>query len=462
MKAKWLPISAAVAVALGSVSASAVDFHGYFRSGLNYSDQGGSAYCYGNGGAVGHLLGRLGDECDTYAEIALSQEVFNKANNKFTVNTLVAYGTYEAGAGKQQYDMQGQAAQWNGKPGDRNGWEGQGGWSGQHLSLREAWAGYEMPSGMQLWAGKRFYQRKDIHIMDYYYLNNSGYGFGLENIDTGLGAVSLALIKHQVDTNDVYPDVVDQPINQYVADVRWNGIPLWQDASLDMAFLFGWENLSERQKTNGGLTERGNNGFLALVEYTQGNFFGGFNKLSFTYGHDSLDYVGSLSVGGNHAGDFLIPYAEKGNGYRFVDWGVIEQPSWNLGYAFIATHKNTFDENGTEGGANWSHPTGNDYTVVLRPSYKWSDFTSTVLEFGYTNQKNHGWTGLWWQKEEKERVKATKVTIAQQWTPGSQFWARPSIRVFASWLSGDLMNSRRTGLEDNHQVTLGAQVEAWW
>ena len=110
----------------------------------------------------------------------------------------------------------------------------------------------------------------------------------------------------------------------------------------------------------------------------------------------------------------------------------------------------------------WSHPTGNDYTVVLRPSYKWSDFTSTVLEFGYTNQKNHGWTGLWWQKEEKERVKATKVTIAQQWTPGSQFWARPSIRVFASWLSGDLMNSRRTGLEDNHQVTLGAQVEAWW
>ena len=62
-----------------------------------------------------------------------------------------------------------------------------------------------------------------------------------------------------------------------------------------------------------------NNGFLALVEWTQGNFFGGFNKLSFTYGHDSLDYVGSLAVGGNHAGDFLIPYSEKGNGYRFID-----------------------------------------------------------------------------------------------------------------------------------------------
>ena len=52
-------------------------------------------------------MGRLGDECDTYAEIALSQEVFNKAKNKFTVNTLVAWGTYEAGATEKQYDFQG-------------------------------------------------------------------------------------------------------------------------------------------------------------------------------------------------------------------------------------------------------------------------------------------------------------------------------------------------------------------
>ncbi|MCR4554637.1 MAG: carbohydrate porin, partial [Succinivibrionaceae bacterium] len=439
-----------VALALGSVSASAVDFHGYFRSGLNYATQGGSAYCFGNGGGVGHLLGRLGDECDTYAEISLSQEVFNKADNKFTVHTLVAYGTNEAGAGKPQYDYQGNAAQWNGKPGDRNGWNGQGGWTGQHLSLREAWAGYEMPSGIQLWAGKRFYQRKDIHMMDYYYLNNSGYGVGVENIDAGLGSVSVALLKHQIDQGDAVNE--EEPINSYIADLRWNGVPLWNDASLDVALLYGWSNLSQAQKDK---DLKMNNGFLALVEWTQGNFFGGFNKLSFTYGHDSLDYVGSLSAGGNHAGDFLIPYAEKGNGYRFIDWGVIEQPSWNLGYALIATHKNAFDENGTEGGANWSHPTGNDYTFVVRPSYKWSDFTSTVLEFGYTNIAATNFHGYWTNDEftpydgkygvtrgwntdpnghkARSRLSATKLTIAQQWTPGSHFWARPSIRIFASW-----------------------------
>ena len=171
-------------------SASAVDFHGYMRSGLNYATQGGDAYCFGNG-TTGHLLGRLGDECDTFAELSLSQEVYNKANNKFTVNTLVAYGTYDSDADKPQYDYQG------------NSWQGESAgsgsaWSGQRLSLREAWAGYEMPSGMQLWAGKRYYQRKDIHIMDFYYLNNSGTGFGVENIPVGsnLGSLSFAIIKH--------------------------------------------------------------------------------------------------------------------------------------------------------------------------------------------------------------------------------------------------------------------------
>ena len=57
---------------------------------------------------------------------------------------------------------------------------------------------------------------------------------------------------------------------------------------------------------------------------------------------------------------------------------------------------------------------------------------------------------------------STKLTIAQQWTPGSQFWARPSIRVFATWMSGKGMDKQKTNLKDNHQFVIGSQVEAWW
>ena len=40
MKMKWLPIAAAVTAALASQAAFAVDFHGYFRSGVGVSGDG--------------------------------------------------------------------------------------------------------------------------------------------------------------------------------------------------------------------------------------------------------------------------------------------------------------------------------------------------------------------------------------------------------------------------------------
>jgi maltoporin len=451
------------------------------RSGLNYGSQSGNAFCFGNGNQ-GHLLGRLGDECDTYAEISLSQEVYNKANNKFTVHTLVAYGTNES-----YWDEQGNSWQGVGAGGDRAGEDGTSAWHGQRLSFREAYVDYEMPSGITLWAGKRFYQRKDIHIMDFYYLNNSGTGFGVENIGVGnLGSLSFAIIKQQVDLGDLdykllkydkngdplrndngelqYADVKspyvgygwpddkrsNSAMNSYKLDARWNGIPMWSDATLDIAFIYAWQKMSKAQKD----LYHNNTGFLGFIEWTQGNFFGGFNKLSFAYGTDAFDYAGVLN-GGNHLGDNVIPYNEDGSGFRFIDWGVIEQSKWNFGYAVLFAHKHARN-------AYWSHPSGNDWALVLRPSFKWSDYTSTVLEFGFTNQKNTGWNG--WATPNKDRVSATKLTLAQQWSPATHFWARPSIRVFGTWLAGDLMRHEYTGLSHTkqHEYILGAQVEAWW
>jgi maltoporin len=42
-----------------------------------------------------------------------------------------------------------------------------------------------------LWAGKRYYQRHDIHISDFYYWNISGAGAGIEGIQAGPGKLSL-------------------------------------------------------------------------------------------------------------------------------------------------------------------------------------------------------------------------------------------------------------------------------
>ena len=503
MKAKWLPISAAVALALGSFSASAVDFHGYFRSGIqNNLTNGGAVYCFGNGNQ-GHLMGRLGDECDTYAEIALSQEVFNKAKNKFTVNTLVAWGTHEG-----TWDEQGNSWQGVGFGGDRAGDKGSSAWNGQRASIREAWAGYTLPMGAQIWAGKRFYQRKDIHILDFYYLNDSGTGAGIEAIPVGnLGQASFAVIKQQIDENSgatqwtykvaqskdkdgkvIYEgtESVDyKALNArdvYKFDVRWTGIPLWKDASLDLAMIWGLPSTTDSQKAAAGNNPSesnlsSNSGVLLQAEYVQGNFFGGFNKLSVTYGTDGFAYVGVLN-GGNHAGDTYAPGDADSWGIRVIDWGLIEQDKWNLGYSLMGAYKHA-DE------AHWSHPNGHDYSFVIRPAYKWSNFTSTVFEAGYTTQTNTCWNG--WSDTaghayytdangnvlpkadgltchaKKDHVDAYKFTLAQQFSPMTTFWARPSIRFYVSYLGGDLMNKKYTGQDDHDgEVSIGAQAEAWW
>ena len=447
MKAKWLPISAAVALALGSFSASAVDFHGYFRAGVqNNLTNGGAVRCFGNGNA-GHLMGRLGAECDTYAEIALSQEVFNKAKNKFTVNTLVAWGTWEDNA---QWDYQG------------NSWQGvtNGGgtsWSGERVSLREAWAGYTLPMGAQIWAGKRFYQRKDIHILDFYYLNDSGTGAGIEGIPVGnLGQASFAVIKW---SNDGVGEKGDKARNVYKIDTRWNGIPLWKDASLDLAMIWGLPSTTDSQKEEAKADS--SSGVILMAEYTQGNFFGGFNKLSVSYGTDGFSSAGVLN-GGNHLGDNYAPGDLDSWGIRVIDWGLIEQDKWNLGYSFMGSYKHADQP-------KWSHPNGHDYSFVIRPAYKWSNFTSTVFEAGYTTQKNTGWNG--WANPDNDHVDAYKFTLAQQFSPMTTFWSRPSIRFYVSYLGGDLMNRQYThfGVEkdgkwDGHdgEVSIGAQAEAWW
>ena len=457
MKAKWLPISAAVALALGSFSASAVDFHGYFRAGVqNNLTNGGAVYCFGNGNR-GHLVGRLGDECDTYAEIALSQEVFNKAKNKFTVNTLVAWGTYEAGATEKQYDFQGNSWQGVGFGGDR-AVTGNSAWHGQRVSLREAWAGYTLPMGAQIWAGKRFYQRKDIHILDFYYLNDSGTGAGIEGIPVGnLGQVSFAVIKNQVDEVGDDANGVNAR-DTYKIDTRWNGIPLWKDASLDLAMIWGLPSTTDKQKEAAGTNPSesdlsSNSGVILMAEYTQGNFFGGFNKLSVTYGTDGFAYAGVLN-GGNHLGDSYAPGDADSWGIRVIDWGLIEQDKWNLGYSLMGAYKHA-DQ------AHWSHPNGHDYSFVIRPAYKWSNFTSTVFEAGYTTQKNTGWNG--WANPDDDHVDAYKFTLAQQFSPMTTFWSRPSIRFYVSYLGGDLMNKKYTGQDDHDgEVSIGAQAEAWW
>lgn len=59
-----------------------------------------------------------------------------------------------------------------------------------------------------------------------------------------------------------------------------------------------------------------------------------------------------------------------------------------------------------------------------------------------------------------------KVTLAQQWQAGPSIWARPVIRIFATYADWNEGNFPQTpgiiSASDTSGLTFGAQMEAWW
>ncbi len=432
MKLKTLAV--AITAATISSSAFALDFNGYFRAGFGMNADGGSQVCYGTGGPSSHTVGRLGDECDTYAELAFSQAVVERpTGEKFSIHTLLALGTNEG-----TVDSRG------------NSWQGvgdyesdSGPWDGQRMSFREAYAKYIMASGTEIWAGNRYYGRKDVHINDWYYVNGSGYGAGVDNIDVGLGQIAVAVrhtkwhdVSGGADGNQPYTSTPQ-------LDLRWKGVDIGL-GSLDLIAFVGKANLSDAQEQNGATDYNDKTGVALTAEWSVG-LSGGFNKLVAQYATEGYAWNGYGM--NNHQGDGYNVGNYGGGGHdqgrkswRVIDHGVVKfgrhvDMGWSAFYSQL-------DNPG-------SADKGKRYGATIRPRYLWNNTMSTILEAGYYAH-NDPW--------ESETSDLNKIALAQAWSPLQEkggFWARPEIRVFVAKFGGD-------GAVDNNDTMYGAQVEAWW
>ncbi len=386
-------ISVAVAAALISTSVSAVDFNGYFRSGVGVNLDGG-AQVDGNK----NFVGRLGNETDTYSEIALGKEVYNKDGRTFRVNSRVSIT-------------------------DTNG---SADYAGEFGALREFNVVADLGSAT-IWGGKRFYQRKDIHITDHYYVNNSGHGFGVENIQTGLGDWAFAWTQTGKGSLQT-PEGVDPNSVVNKLDVRWQNIQMGDSNTLEVIGIYAMPSESKDANLNPGQDK---DGIFGTVEWTA-SYGLGFNKLAVQYMTNGFlnDGTGYNSDGGWYA------VGREGTGYQLIDWGVLSvSPQFEMGYSLV------YSQNDVEGQGENTRFSG-----VIRPQWFLGEISSIVAELGTTHFDDaNGTTGS-----------SQKYTIAHQWSAGQNFWARPAIRVFYSHLTGDDFNT------PNAENMVGAQVEAWW
>ena len=425
-------LAAAVLAAAFAMPAQAdftpnANFNGYMRSGVIH---GNSAF----GSKTDTVkLGRLGNENDTFMEFGLGADVAKVDDVTYSVYGMIAHG----GDGNEK--------DWN-----------------TNLSCRQAWAGAKNLLGQGddfLWAGKRYYKREDIHILDEYYYNVSGTGVGLENVILGPGKISLAWTRNDKDF-DKYsqksgyndPDSKHKPskvkVNTY--DVRYE-FPVWDGASLQLGATY-----LEAEKDKNGYyrtytIEKENSigdGLNLSAELNIG-LLGGFNKTV-------VQSFSGSSAADVHYGTGSSVYDDEGQGWRLINWGDVHfTKEFGMFHVAQYAHSSGFKSYDSERTVN----------LVVRPYYQLTKMTKLLAEVGWFADKKTANTD---DKGVQSYVSkhGSKYTLAYAISPDAgNFWSRPEFRFYVSHVSvSDNMNIGPTHewVRQTSDNMFGAQVEAWW
>ncbi len=407
-------------------------------SGSGSSSKNGKEACFRlNGdsalaqGSVGGA-GRLGNECDTYGEIALGSTMGESDGTKFAVHTLMAFGA------QQNQDYEQSVPAW-----------------------REAYAtaqgfGDGAFAKATAWVGKRYYNRKDVHIVDLFWLEVTGPGAGIENIDLGFGKFSYALMRAG-DSSWVNLGATD---TQGLARATTIGDPTKQISNHD--FRLEGINLGAAGSLGlGANIIRGNNapatggdakGWSAWATHSIVMFGGIQNGLTLQVARNA----GTLNGAGLWWASATNP--SEHNAWRIIDAANFEFGDHLNGQAFLAHGKEKF---------NWFTSAKTSTSIVIRPVYHFTEVFSLAVEAGRSQVKGNvadiaaGTNHL------------NKLTIAPQISMGSGFFARPVLRAYytmASWNTGgasactgrDCLVGIPSFATETSGRSYGVQMEAWW
>ena len=424
MKKKYqlLAVSAAMAGAFAAPAfAEGVEFHGYLRTGLGGTSEGGSQQCFHGNFPIRSKF-RLGNECDTYGEVQLDAPFGNKdgAWGKYTLMLALQGGDQGDYVNTDQSLVKNGA----GTVTDINASKFTIANRQNFFQFGGVFGGGAMKDA-KAWIGKRYYNRHDIHITDYFYWNNSGQGAGIEDID--VGPVKLAFATHQTDG---YATAASSVISRRYS-ARAYGLAVNPGGTLEGEFVYLKDSTASSAPTGDGT--------MLFLEHTQGGLLGGFNKLAFIWGNKQ-----------GSGFEWLPTYPStgpaSGNSFRIHDQLYFNLAGTNISGMATASYAKSDCCGGDQ---KW-------YNIGVRPQYNFSDTFSLAGELGY----DQGQSGS------APAAKITKLTIAPQLSLTRGFWARPVLRAFltyADWNSanGDAGTNGVFGTKTSG-MSYGVQVEAWW
>jgi len=394
------------------------EFHGYVRSGYGLNSRGGQQVAFQAPGADAKY--RLGNEAETYAELTFVDNLINpqrehdkawmKAEFMIQANTSnsASYANFLGGKGNDQF------------------------------RLREAFvqAGNVFKSQplAKFWAGERYYRRYSAHINDFYILDMSGYGGGVEDLDVKVGKMAVAFLAGS------RPDITTENGNYSKSNID---VRLY-DVKAPGGKLAAWLNFANAK---GGTTPKGvvipsSSGYAFGIAHQRLEWKGGYNWFSVQYGKGAAS---------NFSTSMDEPTAFLKDTKRFrVAEHMLVQTNDKFAIQPVFVYQRTQSGNRKEGWNQW-------VSFGARPQYFFTDHISLAVEAGFDHTRSANGQYEGWLR---------KITIAPQIGAGRKFFSRPVLRVFmtyASWSNG--LRGYVGGIPFKDQtsgLTFGVQTEVWW
>jgi maltoporin len=379
----------------------ALDFNGYIRAGSGAASPGGRQVCFQLPGAGTKY--RLGNECDTYGELGLSQALHQWEGGErlraYATASLFANrpGIERLGDGKNDYD----------RP--------QGYLAAENLPVL---------NGGSFWLGRRFYKRENIHITDFFYWNPSGIGSGIEDFRLGDLKLSYALFRQ---------DTPEQPAMATRHDLQLRGLTVNPEGELQLG-------LSVIDKASGPDRHAG---WALNVQHVQKGVLGGWNKFAVQYGEGPGTGLGAT---GELTADSSVRRLRVVEGFYF-------QPTPRLGGQITALHQQDWSAAGDQ---RWVSLGG-------RLSYALADPWKLLAEIGHDRVSPSG--GDTRHLTKFTLAPAWSPTPGFWGRPEVRLfytYARWNDAAGQAATAGDPLSASGVFAGRRHGSTAGLQMEYWW
>lgn len=325
-----------------------------------------------------------------------------------------------------------------------------------------------------LWAGKRFFNRSDFHILNYVWYNvaqESNVGIGIEDINVfnKKGKLALTLLEFEnKKVNSLNPLEEDEArkgnLKSYIFDARLTSLKTNTDGTLNF-----WGRVATR-KANKEIGYEGTNGFGVGAWHQQNNLLNGnasnHFQTSFRKGITVNQYQYSGVPVYEIYGDPAMRNFDMKKNYAFeVSDNFYYEAEKNFAVNALVMYR--LDNRGVE---PYNMLTGEKVSVGKNINWFTAGFRyikyihkhfNLALEVGtdyIDNQtiNRHGWM--------------QKVTFAPQFSWDYGFYSRPVIRpfvTFANWsesLKGTVGNypGQAPFADKTNGLTYGVSFEIWW